>query len=147
MSERRVPESDSLFLLTGLQRKNIEILKIRFGEAALQVCEVMLRDMTDSKRIDTHIQAQQTSVMHPTIVSKHFWPALESSDVRMPGQLGKVQEAYSKEFTIFKPDKKLKWLPQLGTVSLELLLEDRTLEVEVPPLEAAIIELFSQQGG
>ena len=41
-----------------LQRKNIEILKIRFGEAALQVCEVMLRDMSDSKRTDTHVQSQ-----------------------------------------------------------------------------------------
>lgn len=37
----------------------MEILKIRFGEAALQVCEVMLRDMTDSKRIDGHVQNQK----------------------------------------------------------------------------------------
>lgn len=43
----------------GSQRRNIEILKIRFGEAALQVCEVMLRDMTDSKRIDQHVQSQK----------------------------------------------------------------------------------------
>ena len=42
-----------------MQRRNIEILKIRFGEAALQVCEVMLRDMTDSKRIDQHVQSQK----------------------------------------------------------------------------------------
>ena len=42
-----------------LQRRNIEILKIRFGEAALQVCEVMLKDMTDSKRTDQHIQSQR----------------------------------------------------------------------------------------
>jgi hypothetical protein len=48
--------SNSLFLI---QRRNIEILKIRFGEAALQVCEVMLRDMTDSKRIDGHVQSQR----------------------------------------------------------------------------------------
>ena len=41
------------------QRRNIEILKIRFGEAALQVCEVMLKDMTDSKRIDGHVQSQR----------------------------------------------------------------------------------------
>ena len=41
------------------QRRNIEILKIRFGEAALQVCEVMLKDMTDSKRIDGHVQSQK----------------------------------------------------------------------------------------
>ena len=49
-----------VFKLIGLkQRKNIEILKLRFGDAPLQVCEVMLRDMTDSKRIDQHIQSQQ----------------------------------------------------------------------------------------
>ena len=42
-----------------VQRRNVEILKIRFGEAALQVCEVMLKDMTDSKRIDGHVQSQK----------------------------------------------------------------------------------------
>ena len=45
--------------LISIQRRNIEILKIRFGEAALQVCEVMLKDMTDSKRIDGHVQSQR----------------------------------------------------------------------------------------
>lgn len=43
----------------SLQRRNIEILKVRFGESPLQVCEVMLRDMTDSRRIDQHVQAQK----------------------------------------------------------------------------------------
>ncbi|PPQ77098.1 hypothetical protein CVT26_004515 [Gymnopilus dilepis] len=127
------------------QRRNIEILKIRFGEAALQVCEVMLRDMTDSKRIDTHIQSQIRTPLHPTIISRHFWPELEKSDLVMPGQFRKMQQDYAHEFAIFKPDKKLKWMPHLGTVQLELELEDRKLEVEVPPLEAAFIELFSER--
>ncbi|KIM41173.1 hypothetical protein M413DRAFT_160178 [Hebeloma cylindrosporum] len=127
------------------ERRNVEILKIRFGEAALQVCEVMLKDMTDSKRIDGHVQSQKASIIHPTIISRHFWPALESSDLVMPGQFNTLQSAYAHEFTVFKPDKKLKWLPHLGTVQLEIQLEDRTLEVDVPPLEAAFIELFSQK--
>ena len=42
------------------QRQNIEILKIRFGEGPLQVCEVMLKDMTDSRRIDQHVQSQKS---------------------------------------------------------------------------------------
>ena len=50
---------DGLTLVPPNQRRNIEILKIRFGEAALQVCEVMLKDMTDSKRIDGHVQSQK----------------------------------------------------------------------------------------
>ena len=56
-----------------------------------------------------------------------------------------MQSEYAQEFAVFKPDKKLKWLPHLGTVQLEIELEDRKLEVDVPPLEAAFIELFSQK--
>lgn len=127
------------------ERRNVEILKIRFGESALQVCEVMLRDMTDSRRIDQHIQSQKLSVMHPTIISRHFWPALETSDINMPGQFQALQEQYAKEFSTFKPDKGLRWLPHLGRIHLELELDDRTVEADVPPLEAAFIELFSEK--
>lgn len=52
------PIHDVLVIVS--KRRNIEILKIRFGESALQVCEVMLRDMTDSRRIDQHVQSQQS---------------------------------------------------------------------------------------
>ena len=86
------------------QRRNLEILKIRFGEAPLQVCEVMLKDMTDSKRIDQHVQTQSSvgtqcnpiaapdvddiqSVLHPTIISRHFWPQFQTAKILMPGQL------------------------------------------------------------
>ncbi|KLO14760.1 Cullin [Schizopora paradoxa] len=125
------------------ERRNIEILKIRFGEAALQVCEVMLRDMTDSRRIDQHVQSQKPCLMHPTIISKHFWPPLQTGKLQMPGQYKEILETYSKEFTAFKQDKKLRYLPQLGTLDLTIELTDRTLDVHVPPLEAAVIELFS----
>ncbi|KAH8114497.1 Cullin [Phellopilus nigrolimitatus] len=118
------------------ERRNIEILKVRF---------VMLRDMTDSRRIDQHVQAQNTSALHPTIISKHFWPALQSSKMNMPGQFKEIADAYSKEFAAFKQDKRLRFLPQLGTVDLSIDLSDRTVDVTVPPLEAAIIELFSSK--
>lgn len=127
------------------ERRNIEILKIRFGEIALQVCEVMLKDMTDSKRTDQHVQTQNTSVMHPTIISKHFWPTLQSTSFEMPGQFKELRDRYAKEFQLFKPDKKLHWLPHLGTINLDIELDDRTLTVDVQPLEAAIIELFSEK--
>lgn len=59
--------------------------------------------------------------------------------------MNRLQTQYAKEFSTFKPDKKLRWLPHLGTVHLELQLEDRTIETDVPPLEAAFIELFSEK--
>jgi anaphase-promoting complex subunit 2 len=57
-----------------------------------------------------------------------------------------LQEGYAKEFITFKPDKQLRWLPHLGTVHLGVELQDRTVEAEATPLEAAIIELFSEKG-
>jgi hypothetical protein len=57
----------------------------------------------------------------------------------------RLQAQYAKEFSTFKPDKKLRWLPHLGTVHLELQLEDRKITADVAPLEAAFIELFSEK--
>lgn len=64
-------------LTISFQRRNIEILKIRFGEAALQVCEVMLRDMTDSRRIDQHVQSQHTvCLLFPSAAWTHAVPVV-----------------------------------------------------------------------
>ncbi|KAJ7214102.1 hypothetical protein GGX14DRAFT_392871 [Mycena pura] len=145
LAQRLLAITDENFEKVEKERRNIEILKIRFGEAALQVCEVMLKDMTDSKRIDSHVQSQKASILHPTIISRHFWPSLESSDIVMPGQFQALQNEYAKEFSTFKPDKRLRWLSHLGTVHLELQLQDRVVEADVPPLEAAFIELFSEK--
>jgi hypothetical protein len=57
-----------------------------------------------------------------------------------------IQESYAREFTTFKPDKKLRWLSHLGSIRLDIQLQDRTVSADVLPLEAAFIELFSEQG-
>ena len=64
-------------MLTSFQRRNIEILKIRFGEGPLQVCEVMLKDMTDSRRTDQHLQQQEAVV--PSFRSPKMVGALKSN--------------------------------------------------------------------
>ena len=61
-------------------------------------------------------------------------------------QAHRVQDLYANGFAEFKPDKKLHWLPQLGTIALELELQDRTVEAEVTPLEAAVIGFFEENG-
>lgn len=43
--------------------RNVEILKMRFGEAALAGLEVMLKDCADSKRTDTSLHASGTSIV------------------------------------------------------------------------------------
>uniref|UniRef100_A0A1A9VX65 Anaphase-promoting complex subunit 2 TPR repeats domain-containing protein n=1 Tax=Glossina austeni TaxID=7395 RepID=A0A1A9VX65_GLOAU len=41
----------------SLRERNLELFKLRFGEPLLHNCEVMLKDITDSKRINSHIQS------------------------------------------------------------------------------------------
>jgi hypothetical protein len=58
----------------------------------------------------------------------------------------RLQDQYAHGFSAFKPDKKLRWLPHLGTINLELEFEDRIVTADVAPLEAAFIELFADKG-
>jgi len=52
---------------TERETQNLELLKTRFGEAALTHCEVMLQDIKDSKRINGNVQhnakAQQAAAV------------------------------------------------------------------------------------
>lgn len=126
--------------------RTIELLKIRFGEEALHVCDVMLKDMADSKRIDDHVHGDVDSVVHPLIISRMFWPVIQSSSFHLTPKLEAVQTAYETAFHTFKPDKRLRWLQEMGKVTLNLELEDRrVVNVSVTPLQAAVVELFETQ--
>jgi hypothetical protein len=57
-----------------------------------------------------------------------------------------IRQEYESAYARMKPDKKLRWLPQLGSVTVELELRDRTLKTETTPLQAAIVELFGERG-
>lgn len=152
--------------ISPLQVRNVETLKKRFGESSLSTCEVMLKDLADSKRIDQNIHGvaemvssqylrsvqevqakclRKQNPMHPTIVSHLFWPALQSSRLRLPHHLAALQQSYQQAFTSFKPDKYLRWMPHLGSVDVEIELDDRTLALQVTPLQAAVAELFQER--
>ncbi|GAA5974574.1 hypothetical protein JCM5350_001199 [Sporobolomyces pararoseus] len=147
--------------------ENVQVLKSRFGEQSLQGLEVMLKDLKDSQKIDqlVHHQSQQSEQttgdrggslpLHSTIVSRLFWPSFQNSStsssntskLKLPGQLGKIQSKYDELFTTLKPDKKLKWLPQLGNLDLTIEMKDgRILNVDsTTPVQAAVLELFDKQ--
>ncbi|SCV70983.1 BQ2448_3745 [Microbotryum intermedium] len=126
--------------------KNVEVLKLRFGEASLQGCEVMIRDLQDSKAIDVAVHERNQGVpLHATIVSRLFWPSFQPAPLKLPGQLGRAQWEYDQAFTGLKPEKKLRWLPQLGTINITVDLRDRSLTLDVTPLQASVLEVFQSQ--
>ncbi|GAA5937334.1 anaphase promoting complex subunit 2 [Sporobolomyces koalae] len=126
--------------------ENVATLKGRFGEQSLQGCDVMLKDLEDSHKIDQGVHAASPTLpLHATVVSRLFWPSFQSAPLKLPGQLGRVHSAYDRTFSKLKADKKLKWMPQLGNVNLTIELRDRTVTVDATPVQAAVLELFDKQ--
>jgi len=63
--------------------KNIELLKMRFGESALQTCNIIVKDVKDSKKNDGTIHNQKLysqtkylslNELNCLAVSKGYWP-------------------------------------------------------------------------
>uniref|UniRef100_A0A1B6GF83 Anaphase-promoting complex subunit 2 n=3 Tax=Cuerna arida TaxID=1464854 RepID=A0A1B6GF83_9HEMI len=139
---------------TEKEIRYLELLKIRFGDSELHYCEVMLKDMYDSKRINAHLlsdpnfnlAAQQKYPANAMILSAQFWPPFkEETKLELP-EIAKEQfDIYTKAFETLKGNRTLSWKPHLGSVSLEIELKDRTLQLTVSPIHATIIWHFQDK--
>ena len=138
------------------ERRNLELLTLKFGEADLHACEVMLQDMTSSKRIDVRINSGEIANYHFTdfsinciIVSAQFWPEKfrlnhydEGSSLIVPSVVEKAISSYTKAFETIKGSRTLHWKKNLGIVELELEFGERVISLNVSPLQAVLISMF-----
>ncbi|CAD6452966.1 0b3476e3-4c36-4ce8-b648-0fb38e27f47e [Sclerotinia trifoliorum] len=140
--------------------KVLELLKSRFGESPLQSCEVMLKDILDSVRLDLAIHKTQElslaerkatppppsqPILHTKILSRLFWPPLQEASFTLPAQITNLQSHYSTAFSSLKPARKLTWLPALGHTTVELELADRTVVEECTTWQATVISCFHSE--
>ena len=152
----------------------LELLKVRFGEAPLQACEVMLKDIQDSGRVNGVIRRNQKldpseeeigaaranpdmldenlnpegllkPSLHAKILSRLFWPQLHDEGYRVPDDIAKLQKRYEEGFESLKASRKLTWLQALGQATVELEFEDRTIVEEVHTWQATIIWAFQNE--
>ncbi|XP_049600328.1 anaphase-promoting complex subunit 2 [Syngnathus scovelli] len=147
---------------TAREIRNVELLKLRFGESHMHYCEVMLKDMADSRRINSNIReeeeeggeeprqngedSQPPSWLSALILSSEFWPQLKEEKMEMPAIVQRATEAYTRRYEKLKAMRTLSWKPHLGSVTLDVELEDRTVSnVTVSPLHAAIILHFQDK--
>ncbi|KAF4635485.1 hypothetical protein G7Y89_g2610 [Cudoniella acicularis] len=160
----------------GFEReiKVLELLKVRFGEAPLQACEVMLKDIQDSGRVNAIIRRNQKldpseqelnaakanpgmvdedppnpegllkPSLHAKILSRLFWPQLQDEIYQIPKDIEDLQKRYEEGFESLKASRKLTWLPALGQATVELELEDRTIIEEVHTWQATVIYAFQE---
>ncbi|KAK9313606.1 hypothetical protein V1522DRAFT_410273 [Lipomyces starkeyi] len=133
---------------------HLELLKLLFGESDLHNCDVMVKDILESKRVDSNIHDPTTvapgtypvaGIVHASMLSKLFWPAFRDEDLALPPVIVEQLSRYSAKFSILKSARKLTWLKRLGSVDVTLELEDRTLDFTVSPDRASMIYLFQER--
>ncbi|XP_034566963.1 anaphase-promoting complex subunit 2 [Notolabrus celidotus] len=140
---------------TAREIRNVELLKLRFGESHMHYCEVMLKDMADSRRINSNIREEESRLseeeqpplsLSSIILSSEFWPPLKEDKLELPPLVCQSMEAYTHRYEKLKAMRTLSWKPHLGSVTLDVELEDRTLtNLTVSPIHAAIILHFQEK--
>ncbi|XP_031665035.1 anaphase-promoting complex subunit 2-like [Oncorhynchus kisutch] len=140
---------------TAREIRNVELLKLRFGESHMHYCEVMLKDVADSRRINTNIREEESRLgeeeqppmaLTAMILSSEFWPTLKEEKMELPLLASQAMEAYTHRYEKLKAMRTLSWKPHLGSVTLDVELEDRTLtNLTVSPIHAAIILHFQDK--
>jgi anaphase-promoting complex subunit 2 len=145
---------------TDKEVHTLELLKLRFGELSMRNCEIMIKDMDDSKRAVTNIHStvkasgKPAPVVDSAVVSHIFWPPLQNQPLKHHPRIQAQLDQYSAEFCRLKNPRRLLWLNQLGTVQLELDVAEEgpdgtptveTREFNCSPLLATLISHFEDQ--
>jgi len=150
---------------TDREVHNLELLKLRFGEMSMRQCEVIIKDIDDSKRIfhnirstlendaSTRINEDEEPVMvDAAIVSHIFWPALQKEQFKNHPRIQAKIDQFSIEYAKLKNPRRLIWMKQLGTVQLEVevyeederdgVLTSHVKEVTCTPAHATLLAHF-----
>lgn len=138
---------------TEREIRHLELLKRRFGEHQLHHCEVMIKDINDSKKIDDYIQSDRTynSIKSnfktsALILSAQFWPPFkEDWKMELPKSIEEQLDRYVKTFELFKGSRTLCWKSHLGNVDLDIETKDRKINLNVTPIHATIILHFQEK--
>lgn len=147
MGERLLRSDDFNF---ENEMRLLDMLRTRFEESYIQQCEIMLRDVGLSQRIDQTILATPAftatapqPAFHTIILSHAYWPAMRDESFNLPPAMAATAERYGAAYRRVKPARRLDWLAALGRVTVELTLADRTVSEEVTTWQAAVIHAFA----
>ena len=123
---------------------------MRFGENNLHNCEIMLKDISESKRINNQCSKELTNEtdfnVDATMVSYLFWPTLRDEKFLLPAFVETKLKEYAKKYASLKPNRMLDWKSSLGTVEIEIEFEEKTMQFSCNPLQATIISYFEMNG-
>ncbi|GFS60495.1 anaphase-promoting complex subunit 2 [Trichonephila inaurata madagascariensis] len=137
---------------TDKELRYLEMLKLRFGESQLHCCEVMLKDIADSKRINSTLNSGEVKTyeqgdfpINSMILSAQFWPSFKEEKLKLPEYIWQNLKKYTTAFEALKGNRSLTWKSHLGSVDLEIELKGRILNLSVSPVHATILWHFQEK--
>jgi hypothetical protein len=142
--------------------RTLELLKLRFGEGSLGQCEIMVRDIAESKRINANIHSvikrttpvnadpalHTEGLVDAYVLSRLFWPAnlMALQEFTVPDRIRRHLAEYTGQYEALKGSRKLVWLHSLGQVTLDIHGTDGSVtEYTATPLQASVISAFELQ--
>ena len=129
--------------------KDLEILKTIFGESFLNTCSVMLKDIIESKRMDSRLnQKDYPFEFKGMILSNLFWPSkFQEYDLnciqREPIQT--CFREYSTSYESIKGGRHIEWDLSMGNVQLDLVFSNKTLSIQALPIQVLVIMEFEDE--
>ncbi|XP_047135714.1 anaphase-promoting complex subunit 2 isoform X1 [Hydra vulgaris] len=135
------------------ERRYLELLKRRFGENHLHFCDIMLKDIQDSQRINRLIKddaskqcaIEQQIDFNAFILSSTFWPTFSDESVDPPEEVKSLMTNYTESFKQLKGMRTLDWINNLGSVELEVELQDGVKNFNVTPAQATLLLTFQKK--
>lgn len=160
LSQRLLNKYDECNLDTEL--RNLELLTLRFSDCELNRCEVMLKDMQTSKRVNKRILSGDIRDQKLTnfknldvlIVSSPFWPdkfspiatlSEEPPVLALPPEIEEALGTYTKAFEAIQASRSLHWRHHLGSVDMDVTINGKTQNFKVSPLHLAVLYLFKEK--
>lgn len=82
------------------------------------------------------------------ILSSEFWPPFKSDTLalELPAEIKENFDRFTRSYEAHKGNRTLNWRPVIGSVEIEVETKDKTLNLNVPPVQAVIIHQFQAQG-
>jgi len=153
------------------ETKNLELLKAKFGDNHLQNCQIIVRDIKDSKRINKNIHrtydesfnGMELETIDPKFrdfsmdflnfkklnadfLSKSYWPInYDYESFKIPPHLQQVFDQYSQKYSATKAMRKLIWHHSLGSVDMSLEFDNGEFNFKCLPTHAILISYFDER--
>jgi len=160
LSQRLLNKFDECNLDSEL--RNLELLTLRFSDCELHRCEVMLKDVQTSKRINKRVlsgdirQHKLTTFknMDVLIISSPFWPERfgpistlydEPPKTRFPEEVQSAIDTYNKAFESVQASRTLHWRHHLGCVNMDVKINGKVHNFTVTPIHASLLYLFKDK--